>query len=187
MKRVSLVLAAVLASTAAADAGTRSLILDRSRLAADPPAIIDADQSVLLSDGEVGRASLSFVLPKDFKKNSAAMVELYLGASGGDCFFDFEARTVYRARLGIDEASSNVPAETGVSPVIAGPIPAPSSGTIRIFKWTYTLKNPSGLPVSGQRAGDFITILFDRLGSSESDTCTTQLWATGGKLIYKTP
>jgi hypothetical protein len=186
MKRACIALATLFVATTVAVAGTKSLNLSRSQFTARLNGQIEEEQSVLLPDGVFGRAVISFILPKDFLKNSSAKVILYFAADGGACNFDIETDFVYRSRLGVDEANSVIPAETGFSPVVAGPTPAPTAGVFRIFRKTFNLEKPSALPVSGQRAGDYVTVAIDRNGGSGEDSCATPLWLSGGKLVYKT-
>jgi hypothetical protein len=56
----------------------------------------------------------------------------------------------------------------------------------RVAVRSFTVKGMTTGPITGQRKGDIVSALFQRLGDDANDTCAN-VFVTSGELRYKTP
>ena len=187
MKMIQAVLAGIFMVSAANIADAKSLHFTKSQFSPGVGSSYYGDQSIYMAAAVPGEseAVLSFILPADYRKNSAAKIEFLFEGGSNNCDYQIDAVHLGRQRLGYDEAFSIETSQSGFGPVAAGPTPAPSEGVYRVFKKTFKLVKPSGLAVTGQRAGDIIIATIVRDSAAVTDNCGT-LYLLGGRLIYKT-
>ncbi len=139
-----------------------------------------------MSDFGDSQFGLNFTLPKDYKKNSPAVIRLQMLSSVTSCNMAFFPVITFRQHkagiLAIADGLVSIPA--GLTTVA---MPAIET---KLVTREYKLKKPvnSAPPgFTGQKAGDLITLLFERDPALPADTCAGQLIIRDAKLIYQTP
>ncbi len=170
-----------------ASAGTKTLIIDNGDLLASGTSgeVLDGF-GVAMDDVADSQLAFAFTLPNNYKKNSPVIIRLQMMSSGTSCNMAFGPTIAVRQHkasgIAITDGLVSVPA--GLTTVAMPAI------TTKLVTRDFKLKKPtSTLPpgFSGQKAGDLITVLFERDPVLPADTCADSLVIRSAKVIYKTP
>ncbi len=178
--------AALLAASASAEAATKKIKLDVNELVAIAPSTFVLGLAITIPDGALNAVSVPFVLPADYKKNSQVKIKINYYAGQTGCNFALTPYLVFRARPGRAPTGGAVnTAGTGLvfsgSTIVAAP-----AVTGAVFSQTALLNKQTGSPMVDQKAGDMITVVFARDGSSVTDTCINAIATVGATIVYQT-
>jgi hypothetical protein len=189
MKTIVACVAMLLASTAVAAAGTKSFIIKGSDMqTANGGAISGATigfTGVSLAN-TFSDVVVNFTVPADYKKNSPISIKLRMFLGGVSCTISLGAAGVYRYRPGVDVTVETVGLTNDNGDVFTRP-----ASLTEINTRSYTLRKAGGGPfvtgsIADQRAGDGISAIIRRAGSSISDSCTDLLIINSAKITYTT-
>ena len=122
------------------------------------------------------------LLPGDFKKDSAATLRITFFNPQVDCSMRFGVDHVERYRVGAP-AVQGPPGTMGVQGGGTTDVAVPPTTT---FVKTCGIKGLTTGALKGQRAGDAITVAFERDGSYALDTCGG-IFVMGAELRYTVP
>jgi hypothetical protein len=176
--RSLVVLAALAVTAASALAGTRSVIVTPTQMGDVNP---DA-RYYLLEQSQPSTGFLHFLLPADFKKNSTATLRLTLFNPGSECLMRFGFVAIDRWRGGLATVSGP-PGAMGLS---GGSYKDVALAADRVIVKSYEVKGMTTGTIKGQRKGDVVSAMFQRVGDDANDDCGP-VFVTSGELRYKTP
>jgi hypothetical protein len=185
MKGLPLMVAGALALALSneASAGKKSFDLDFDDFQAGVPAEDVPGSGVKLGDTGLPVVYISLTLPKDFKKNSTAILRLIFVGPSTACTYNITTGYAARRRVGKVVQSLSGPA-SGYTTAVAGPTPAPASSVL--FAKDFKIGPATAGVFSGsQKASDRVTLVVSRDGTSGSDTCTSDLYLTDGRLFLQ--
>lgn len=175
-------------TTGAACAGTKTLQLDMTDIVADEPdsLVVPGIGVEMLEASGSSQVGINIVLPRNYKKNSPAILRLQMMSNGTSCNVVFApvftGRQHKASVLALADGLESSPAG-----VTSFAMPATQNKLVtRDFK----LKKPTtAIPptFADQKAGDIILAILGRDAADGADTCTDDLVIRGAKLIYQTP
>ena len=173
-------LALTLSGAGTALAGTASIGLGGGSLAGDGGATLSIG-GLILPNASAPRASITFILPRDYVTNTPVSLVGYFHTSATNCGAVLVTNFVLQRRPGVA-----VDGDTGVfvpkngSPVID----APDTGAIPTQK-TWVL-SPGG-SIKSMKKGDQFAIVLVRNPTDPDDTCEADLYLEAVDIRYETP
>ena len=172
---------ALLAASTSAEAASRTVFISGSDLSAGGGSTESAF-GVAMPD-----AATSFVvnltLPKGFKPNSTATLQLRMVGGGTSCGITLVAAGTFRIRPGAITAITPSPA-SGLTVVGSGTFTTPAAA-LQAFTKKFKLAPPTS--GAGQKTGDTVAVVINRDGGGAGDTCTGGLTVTSVRFIYQLP
>jgi len=175
------VLGAMLASSGPASAGTASFgIPGGGGMVGDGGATVSTGGVFLPATG-LPQAVFTFVLPRDYVKNTSITIVAYFHSIGTNCTFVLEPALVVHRRPGVEvDGTTSVLAPKNGSPVVNATA-APSIPGQKPF-----LLSPGGTIPTIKR-GDQFLIGLARVASDIEDTCTGIVVLEAVEVRYTTP
>jgi hypothetical protein len=179
------IVAAMLAASASvlAHAFDRSIYISPASMAPTPiPAGYILNPLPTLS-GVGNYFYVSFMLPLDYKPNTAAKLRLLLERSGsGSCAMVFSARNLSRTRPGQKSYSTDSPTLDGMT---NGNVTIINMPLNKVATRTFNISAPTKAPFTDQLAGDGITIQFFRDGTNPLDACNSPIYIWHAEVQYE--
>lgn len=178
----TLLATALLATIAPAGAATRTVFINGSDLyeSGGPPANA---AGASLSGTASSTITINLTLPKGFKSNSTATLQLRMLGGGTSCGVVLAAGGAVRLRPGAVAEIAPSPA-SGLTIVAPGTFVTPAA-----VNQVFTKKFKLAPPVSGtgQKTGDTVFVVISRDGGGAGDTCAGALFVTSVKFTYQLP
>jgi len=166
----------------AAEAGTKTFTITGNAIMGGSGYFFEGPA---LSGTSGASALFNIALPDDYMLNSPVKVVLRMFTVDTACNDVFNVVGTYRSRRGSPYALAVGPA-SGLTFNSASTFSVPSV-TQQVFVKSLTLAGATGIPVSGQKAGDQIVGWIARDGSAVADTCSSTTTVNSIKVTYFTP
>ncbi len=174
----ALLCAALLGPATAAEAKTKSFIIDGSALIKDDGSINSTGP--LMADFTDNGFRFAFTLPANYKKNSPVKIVLSGNAVDSDCDIYMIVMDVTRFRTGAG-VSNAIGVLSGMKEQLFSIPP----GMPTVATKTFTLNRAGAGTIRNQKAGDRVVIWLKRFAGDSRDSCTGNFTALSAKVVYK--